>query len=116
MNHAYRPDPRHLHRAARILGKKWCAAIIYSLRNGPLGFNVLRTLHDPVSPRIQSKCLDFLADEGVVERRIVATDPVRTSYELTPAGVALVLVIEAAQAWSREHDSPSSPSSSPIAA
>ena len=47
--------------------------------------------------------LDRLEELGLLRRTVHSYMPPRTSYELAPAGVALHQVIDAIDAWGREH-------------
>ena len=89
-------------RGVLLLQEKWILFIIYSLMEGPLGFNELSRRARGVNTTTLSQRLELLEREGIVTKRIHSTIPPRTSYTLTEAGCGLKRVIEAIGSWSEE--------------
>jgi DNA-binding HxlR family transcriptional regulator len=90
-----------------ILSRKWHTVIVHDLlQDGPLGFSDLEDRIEDVSGKVLSESLDDLAENGIVERSVVQETPERVAYELTAAGRDLRPVIEAIEAWGREHLEP----------
>ena len=85
-----------------LLQEKWILFIVYSLMEGPLGFNELSRRARGVNTTTLSQRLELLEREGIVTKRIHSTIPPRTSYTLTEAGCGLKRVIEAIGSWSEE--------------
>ena len=85
-----------------VLQEKWTLHIIRTLLEKPLGFNELGRIvganHTTLAHR-----LERLERLGVLERTVHSVMPPRTSYTLTPAGVALQYVIDAIDRWARAH-------------
>jgi DNA-binding HxlR family transcriptional regulator len=85
-----------------LLQEKWTLHIIRALLEGPLGFNELgRTVG--ANPTTLAHRLERLEGLGVLERTVHSVMPPRTSYSLTPAGVALQDVVDAISRWGRQH-------------
>jgi DNA-binding HxlR family transcriptional regulator len=85
-----------------LLQEKWTLHIIRALLAGSQGFNELgRTIGANPSTLVQR--LDHLERVGIVERTVHSVMPPRTSYGLTPAGIALQEVIDAVARWGTAH-------------
>ncbi len=83
-----------------VIGNKWHPVIVrLLLRDGPLGFSALQERMGGVTGKVLSESLEALAEDGVVERRVVNERPRRVEYSLTPAGEALEPVVEALGKW-----------------
>lgn len=90
-----------------VISRKWHTVIVHKLLDhGPMGFNELKTAIDDVSGKVLSESLDDLVDNGLVERTVLQESPRRVEYDLTEAGEELRPVIEAMEAWGREHLDP----------
>jgi DNA-binding HxlR family transcriptional regulator len=86
-------------RAMDILSKKWTGLIIRILLGGKKRFGEFRTQMPEVSDRLLSERLQFLEIQGIVERRVCDTKPVRVEYELTDKGRDLEPIVIAIQDW-----------------
>lgn len=83
-----------------VISNKWHPVIVrLLLRDGPLGFSALQERMGGVTGKVLSESLEALAEDGVVERRVVNERPRRVEYSLTPAGEALESVVEALDEW-----------------
>lgn len=89
--------------AIELLQEKWVLHIIRDLLGGPKGFNELRRNIGGCNPTTLAQRLEHLEGTGIVHKTVHSTMPPRTSYELTPAGIALQDVIGAIDAWARTH-------------
>ena len=92
-----------LRRAFDLLGKRWSGLVIGVLGRGPLGFAELRRGIGPITDSVLSDRLAELAEAGLVERSGTETRPPGVRYGLTPAGKALLPILEAVAAWSADH-------------
>lgn len=93
-----------------VLGKKWQPVILYQLaRDEELGFNDLRSRIPEITNKMLSDGLNTLEDEGLVDRRIVDSKPIRVRYSLTERGEAMEAVIDALLRWGHEHLDTESP-------
>ena len=86
-----------------LLQEKWVLHIIRALLDAPHGFNELGRAVGGVNTTTLAARLDRLEREGIVSKKVESTMPPRTRYALTEAGVALQDVIEAIDAWARQH-------------
>jgi DNA-binding HxlR family transcriptional regulator len=92
-----------VHASIEVLQEKWALHIIRGLlEGGELGFNELRRTVG-ANPATLSERLARLEDLGVVRRTVLSVMPPKTSYALTPAGVALHGVVDAIAAWGRKY-------------
>ena len=104
-----RDTPEHEHvfcpvyAAINLLQEKWTLHIIRSLLQGAKGFNELRREVGGCNPSTLSERLEMLVTHGILHKTVHSTMPPRTSYELTPAGVALQDVIHSISTWSKSH-------------
>lgn len=85
-----------------VVGGKWKLVLISIMREGTFRFNELAKLAE-ISPRILSKELKELEDNGLVERNVIDTRPITVEYSLTPYSETLSEVIVAMYNWGIEH-------------
>jgi DNA-binding HxlR family transcriptional regulator len=104
---AHGPFSPLFHQAAELVGKRWTAAIIYSIFHGLNRFSNLAKAIPGVSSRMLAERLKELEREGIIERRVFAETPVRIEYTLTEKGLALREVFMSlnkwANTWNKEH-------------
>lgn len=87
-----------------LIGRKWHPVIVHRLlKEGPLGFNDLKTAVDGISSKVLSDSLEDLEEKGLLEREIVSEKPFRVQYSLTERGRSLEPVIVAMREWGRTH-------------
>jgi len=98
-----------VHDAIQLLQEKWTLHIIRALLGGPLGFNELGRTVGGCNPATLKQRLDHLVAAGLVRREVHSYMPPRTSYELSPGGVAVQGVIDAIDTWARAHLLPREP-------
>jgi DNA-binding HxlR family transcriptional regulator len=87
------------HRAVELVGRRWTGAILSVLMDGPLRFSEIRALVPDLSDRLLSERLKELELEGIVERRVIESSPVRAEYTLTDKGRALEPAVHALKSW-----------------
>src|SRR3984885_290671 len=92
-----------VHEAIQVLQEKWTMHIVRALLDGPLVSNEPGPTVGGCNPAPLKVRLDLLEDLGLLKRTVHSQMPPRTSYELAPAGVDLQRVIDAIDAWAREH-------------
>jgi len=85
-----------------LLQEKWSLHIIRALLDGPLGFNDLGRAVGANTTTLAQR-LERLEDVGVLTRTVHSAMPPRTSYALTPSGLALEDVLHAIERWGRAH-------------
>lgn len=92
-----------LTRAFRLLGKRWNGIILATLRHGPLGFAELRRAVEGISDSVLSERLSELSAAGLALREVEAGPPVTVRYRLTPAGEALMPILDDLATWAARH-------------
>ena len=85
--------------AVELVGRRWCGAIARALLDGPLRFSELERAIPEISARALTQRLRELEAEGVVERVVEASSPVRVSYALSEKGRALEEVVTGLERW-----------------
>jgi DNA-binding HxlR family transcriptional regulator len=82
-------------RASDVLSGKWTTLIIRDLLSGKKRFSELARSLSGISPRILSERLQMLEQEGMISKKIFATVPPTTEYQLTVEGRKITPIIEA---------------------
>ena len=95
-----------LARAFEFLGRRWNAAVLGALEDGPAGFRELSRAIDGISDSVLSNRLSCLARAGLLARNVNAGPPVSVSYSLTAAGQALMPALGHIADWADEHLTP----------
>ena len=72
--------------ATELLSKRWMGLVLLVLLKGPKRFNEILANIPGLSDPLLTQRLRELEAEGLVERRVLATSPVRVEYELTEMG------------------------------
>ena len=86
-------------RAIEIIGRRWTGAIIRSMLTGATRFTEILAAVPGLSDRLLSERLKELEAEGIVERSVTPTTPVRVEYNLTEKGRSLGAVVYAVTDW-----------------
>lgn len=87
-------------RAFRLLGKRWNGVILGTLANGPVGFAELGRRVEGISDSVLAERLGELQLASLVLREVQAGPPVSVTYGLSPAGAALIPVMQQLALWS----------------
>ena len=88
----------------QVLGGRWPTLLIYYLKDGTKRFSDLRRDNPTVSHRIMTLELRKLEKAGIVTRTVFDGYPLRVEYDLTPAGLTLMPMIDALGDWWEAHD------------
>jgi DNA-binding HxlR family transcriptional regulator len=100
-------DPRAcdgaLVRAFGFLGKRWNGVILATLLGGSASFSELKRAVQGISDSVLADRLAELGQAGLVDRSVEAGPPVAVSYSLTPAGQALLPVLQDLTTWARDN-------------
>lgn len=103
---AFRPDVFASNCPTRQLldrvADKWSVLILITLGQQEIRFNALRRHIEGISQKMLSQTLRTLERDGLVERRVVATIPVRVSYRITPLGAELIDALQAMIDWAEK--------------
>lgn len=100
--------PRY-RRTIEIIGRRWTGAILRVLLSGETRFARIAELVPGLSDRLLSERLKELENEGLVERCVTPTTPVRIDYRLTPKGQSLLGVVQTVAAWAETWIAPEEP-------
>jgi len=92
--------------AMRLLSGRWPTLLLYYLKEGTKRFSDLKRDNPGLSHRMLTLELRKLEEAGVVRRTAHAGYPLRVDYDLTPAGLRLVPLIDALGSWWQELSSP----------
>jgi DNA-binding HxlR family transcriptional regulator len=90
-------------RTLDLVGDRWTLLIIRDLFLGKSKFKEFLQLSPGMPTRMLSERLKSLEANGLVERRVYSTHPLRAEYRLTAGGRSLAPVVEALVAWGIEH-------------
>jgi DNA-binding HxlR family transcriptional regulator len=90
--------PRY-HHAVELIGGRWSGAIVSAVLEGRRRYADIKAAIPGVSDTMLAQRLRQLHGEGILERRVLPSSPVRVEYLLTDKGRALAPVIEALTAW-----------------
>lgn len=89
-------------RAIEIIGRRWTGAIVRSMLAGATRFSDIVAAVPGLSDRLLSERLRELESEGIVQRAVTPSIPVRVEYTLTEKGRALASVVRAVANWAEE--------------
>jgi DNA-binding HxlR family transcriptional regulator len=92
-----------LSQAFGLLGKRWNGVILATLAGQPAGFSELRRAVGTITDSVLSDRLTELAEAGLVIRTVTDTRPPGVTYQLSPAGQALLPVLDQLAAWAAAH-------------
>ena len=94
------------HHAVELIGRRWTGAIVHALLSGVTHFSELTAAIPELSDRMLAARLEELQREGIVERRVIPSTPVRIEYRLTEKGRALDPVLRAVSDWAYQWGAP----------
>lgn len=97
------------HRAIELIGRRWSGAILRALMSGASRFSDITAAVPGLSDRLLSERLKELEAEGIVNRIVTPSTPVRIDYRLTDKGHALNEVMLAISEWAETWLNPASP-------
>lgn len=86
----------------QVLSGRWPTLLIYYLKEGTKRFSDLQRDNPTISHKMLRFELRKLEDAGIVLRSEFEGYPLRVEYDLTPAGFALVPLIDALGDWWEE--------------
>jgi DNA-binding HxlR family transcriptional regulator len=100
------PRPREGGAVREVLdriGDRWSLLVVGTLRSGPLRFGELGAAAAGISPRMLTRTLGHLVEDGLVTRTAHAEVPPRVEYELSELGRSLVPLVMALAEWAMAH-------------
>lgn len=97
--------PAYTH-AMEIIGRRWTGAIIRSMLAGARRYSEIAAAVPGLSDRLLSERLKELESEGIVERTVTPSTPVRIDYVLTEKGRDLAVVVREVADWATRWGDP----------
>ncbi|MGW0372917.1 winged helix-turn-helix transcriptional regulator [Streptomyces coeruleorubidus] len=85
------------------ISNKWVSLIVNALSAGPQRYSDLSRRLASVSQKMLTQTLRNLERDGLIERTVTPSVPVRVDYALTPLGEGLVPVMQAIKSWAEEN-------------
>ncbi len=85
------------------VGDKWSVLVVVLLKDGRLRFSDLRRSVEGISQRMLTHTLRQLERDGLVERTVYPSVPMRVEYALTALGETLIGPLEALAQWAESH-------------
>ena len=101
-----------------VIGGKWKGIIIYHLMTKTIRFNKLQRMLPNTTPRMLTKQLRELEQDGVVHREVYPQVPPKVEYSLTDFGRSLIPIVTQMETWGNQfvsnimHEQPPNGSSS----
>ena len=99
----YKNELQAIQDAMEIVQGRWKMQIIALLCNGEFRYSELEKGLPKITPRMLSKELKDLEINGLVERKVYDSIPVKVSYKLADYGYTLVPLITELTNWGLEH-------------
>ena len=85
------------------LSDKWVTLVVRSLSDGPRRYSEIARDVAGVSQKMLTQTLRSLERDGLVDRDITPSVPVRVDYRLTPLGKTLLPLVAAIKDWAEQH-------------
>lgn len=86
-----------------VIGGKWKPLILWQLKDKTLRYNNLQQLLPGISPKMLTKQLKELEEDGLVGRKMYPEIPPRVEYSLTDFGRTIIPVLEELGRWGMEY-------------
>lgn len=94
-----------------IIGRRWTGIIIEAIGRDCTGFAEISRFVGHIGDTMLAKRLRELETDGLIEREIIETRPVRVRYTLTVAGLALLPILEDITSWGHAYRTVDEPAS-----
>lgn len=91
------------HRLLDRIGDKWVSLVLVALADGPRRYGGLARAVPGASQKMLTQTLRALERDGLVERTVTPSVPVRVDYRLTPLGESLHTLMGAINDWAGRH-------------
>lgn len=85
--------------AMDVIGGKYKAQILYELTSGTKRYHEIQNALPQATPRMLSKQLKELEEDGVIHRTLYPVVPPKTEYSLTELGRTLVPIVQSLCHW-----------------
>ncbi|RZS32235.1 HxlR family transcriptional regulator [Herbihabitans rhizosphaerae] len=91
------------HQLVARISDKWVTLILCALTDGPKRYSDIGRRIAGVSQKMLTQTLRSLERDGLIERTVTPSVPVRVDYELTALGESLLSVVAAIKDWAESH-------------
>ena len=89
---------------SKILGHKWVPVITYHIyENSEIRFSELKEEIGSITNKTLSNNLDRMEQQGIVNRKVEDSKPVKITYELTGFGEKLIPLVEEMISWGQDN-------------
>jgi DNA-binding HxlR family transcriptional regulator len=85
------------------IGDKWVTLLLVALRDGPRRYAEVSRAVPGASQKMLTQTLRVLERDGLVDRSVTPSVPVRVDYRLTELGESLLPVLSAIKDWAQRH-------------
>jgi DNA-binding HxlR family transcriptional regulator len=92
-------EPCPIERGMRIIGGKWTGSILWHLKDEPMRFNDISRVLGGASKKMISQRLKEMEANKLVKRKVLNTQPVAVSYELTQFGKTALSFLDSMKDW-----------------
>ncbi|MFI6538680.1 winged helix-turn-helix transcriptional regulator [Nonomuraea sp. NPDC050547] len=89
--------------AMEILGGRWKLAIVYKLLQRTHRFGELQREMPGITPRMLTRQLRELEEDGIISRMVYREVPPRVEYSLTDTGRSLETIVGLLDTWGRSY-------------
>ncbi|MBB6462742.1 winged helix-turn-helix transcriptional regulator [Flammeovirga kamogawensis] len=88
----------------KYIGGKWKTVILIHLKNNTLRYNEIKKTIPTISERTLSLQLKQLEEDGLINRKVIATDkpPLKVEYSMTDFGKTLIPLLDMISSWGEE--------------
>ena len=86
-----------------VIEGKWKPIILWQLRTEKLRFSGLQQSMQGISPKMLTKQLRELEDDGLILREVYPEIPPKVEYSLTEFGKTMLPVLDALYKWGNEY-------------
>lgn len=95
--------------AMDVIGRRWTGIIIEAIGRDCTGFAEISRFVGHIGDTMLAKRLRELETDGLIERAVVGTRPLRVRYTLTVAGLALLPILEDITSWGHAYGTANEP-------
>ncbi|KIC56952.1 winged helix-turn-helix transcriptional regulator [Microbacterium hominis] len=85
------------------ISDKWVGLVLVALADGPQRYNALSRIVAGISPKMLTQTLRTLERDGMIQRTVTASVPVRVDYDLTALGRELLPLMVGIKQWAQDH-------------
>ncbi|RME54889.1 transcriptional regulator [Candidatus Woesearchaeota archaeon] len=91
-----------INQVVSFIGKRWTLLVLLELykHNNTLRYSQLKRCLPGITPKVLSMRLKELEHEGLILKDLdVSSFPIKTTYTLTPSGIAFLKIIDDMKDW-----------------